>query len=663
MRCAGELQHRLPEHDAATSRTTRRPWPRCCATRATRRSRVGKWHLVPDGATRRPPGRSTSGRCQRGFDRFYGFLEGETDQFHPDLVVRQPPGRPAARGPRTATTSARTWSTRRSVDLTTARSIRPDRPFFLLPRVRRDARAAPGAGRVPRRSTAAGSTRAGTSPASGGSRASSSSGSSPRAPSSRRATRASSRGTTCPRTSSGSRPAAGGVRRVPRPHRRPDRSVRRRPRATSASSTTRCSFVLADNGASQEGGPFGVLHEMKFFNGILETPDEAIAPHRRHRRPAQPLELPVGLGAGRQHAVQVVQAEHPRGRRPRAADRALAERHRRERGGLRRPVPPRERHRADDLRGRSASTPPDGLPRARADAGHRARRCATRSPTPTRRADKPVQYFEMAGHRGIYADGWKAVTPPPAGRAATTTTRGSCTTSPRTSRSATTSPATMPDKLAELVDAVVGRGRGARRAPARRPLIELFGARFRDRLAAPGRPPLHLPAADVADARPGGGRDRRSQLGPHGARRRGRPATRACSTRPAPRTRASRVFVQDDRLVFDYNAFGDHTIVESDVEVPGRRVDARRCGSGAARAVPARSAIEVDGRRRRRGRPPAVHADDLVGRPERRLRPRLGGVDRYDAPFPFTGTLHEVVIQLVSPPDPATTRRRGRAPR
>ena len=40
-------------------------------------------------------------------------------------------------------------------------------------------------------------------------------------------------------------------------------------------------FVLTDNGASQEGGPFGVLHEMKFFNGILETPDEAIAQSRR----------------------------------------------------------------------------------------------------------------------------------------------------------------------------------------------------------------------------------------------------------------------------------------------------------------------------------------------------------------------------------------------
>ena len=34
--------------------------------------------------------------------------------------------------------------------------------------------------------------------------------------------------------------------------------------------------VLADNGASQEGGPFGVMHEMKFFNGMLESPDEAI---------------------------------------------------------------------------------------------------------------------------------------------------------------------------------------------------------------------------------------------------------------------------------------------------------------------------------------------------------------------------------------------------
>ena len=34
--------------------------------------------------------------------------------------------------------------------------------------------------------------------------------------------------------------------------------------------------VHADNGASQEGGPFGVMHEMKFFNGIIEMHDEAV---------------------------------------------------------------------------------------------------------------------------------------------------------------------------------------------------------------------------------------------------------------------------------------------------------------------------------------------------------------------------------------------------
>ena len=35
--------------------------------------------------------------------------------------------------------------------------------------------------------------------------------------------------------------------------------------------------VLSDNGASQEGGADGTLHEMKHFNGIRETPDEAVA--------------------------------------------------------------------------------------------------------------------------------------------------------------------------------------------------------------------------------------------------------------------------------------------------------------------------------------------------------------------------------------------------
>ena len=153
------------------------------------------------------------------------------------------------------------------------------------------------------------------------------------------------------------------------------------------------------------------MHEMKFFNGILETPDEAVEPHRRHRRPAQPHQLPVGLGAGRQHAVQVVQAEHPRGRRPRAADRALAGRHRRPAAAMRHQFCHVDRHRADHLRARSASTPPDDVPRARPAAGAPAR--SLRLHVRRRRRRRParrVQYFERCGHRGIWQDGWKAVT-------------------------------------------------------------------------------------------------------------------------------------------------------------------------------------------------------------------------------------------------------------
>ena len=36
------------------------------------------------------------------------------------------------------------------------------------------------------------------------------------------------------------------------------------------------------------------------------------------------------------------------------------------------------------------------------------------------------------------------------------------------------------------------------------------------------------------------------------------------------------MFVQDDRLVVDYNAFDDHTVVESGVAVPDRRRRADR---------------------------------------------------------------------------------------
>ena len=375
---------------------------------------VGKWHLC-QMADASAAGPFDQWPLQRGFDRFYGFLEGETDQYSPDLTydnhrVDAPATRggrlPPERGPR-----------RPRDRVHPRREVRAARPsVLLLPRVRRDARAAPGAagvhGEVPRPVRR----RLGRRARAVVRAAASSSASCPKARSSRRATRASSRGTSSPRTSARSRRAC--RRRSPRSSTTPTS------RSAGSSTTSReigeldntLVFVLADNGASQEGGPFGVLHEMKFFNGILETPDEAIAADRRDRRPAQPLELPVGLGAGRQHAVQVVQAEHPRGRRPRAARSCTGRTGSPTRGELR-----NQFHHVNDIvpsiydvLGVDAA---GRLPRPRPDAGDRARRCGTRSTTPDAPSRKTVQYFEMAGHRGIYADGWKAVTAPHRGRA------------------------------------------------------------------------------------------------------------------------------------------------------------------------------------------------------------------------------------------------------
>ena len=58
---------------------------------------TGKWHLASTNDTS-AAGPFDQWPLGRGFDRFYGFLEGETDQFHPELVVDNhhidPPGTP-----------------------------------------------------------------------------------------------------------------------------------------------------------------------------------------------------------------------------------------------------------------------------------------------------------------------------------------------------------------------------------------------------------------------------------------------------------------------------------------------------------------------------------------------------------------------------------------
>jgi arylsulfatase len=56
------------------------------AERGWRTAAVGKWHLTPEEECNAASSRRLW-PLSRGFDRFYGFLGGETDQWYPDLIV------------------------------------------------------------------------------------------------------------------------------------------------------------------------------------------------------------------------------------------------------------------------------------------------------------------------------------------------------------------------------------------------------------------------------------------------------------------------------------------------------------------------------------------------------------------------------------------------
>lgn len=94
---------------------------------------VGKWHLTPaheggPGGVISPETSRTSWPLQRGFDHFYGFLGGWTDQYKPDLVEDNAPIPPPTRPGYHVTEDL---IDRAIANLQTSRSIAPEKPVFL----------------------------------------------------------------------------------------------------------------------------------------------------------------------------------------------------------------------------------------------------------------------------------------------------------------------------------------------------------------------------------------------------------------------------------------------------------------------------------------------------------------------------------------------------
>lgn len=90
---------------------------------------VGKWHLTPPQETT-PAGPFDRWPLGRGFERFYGFLGGDTDQFHPDLTYDNH----SVRAPKTPAEGYHLNAdlADHAIDfIKDAHGVAPDKPFFL----------------------------------------------------------------------------------------------------------------------------------------------------------------------------------------------------------------------------------------------------------------------------------------------------------------------------------------------------------------------------------------------------------------------------------------------------------------------------------------------------------------------------------------------------
>ena len=404
--------------------------------------------------------------------------------------------------------------------------------------------------------------------------------------------------------------------------------------------------VMADNGASQEGGPFGVMHEMKFFNGILEMPDEAIeriddigGPHSHTNYPwgwAQCGNSPFRWYKQNTHegGVHVPMIMHwPSGLGP-------------EHAGSKRTQFVNVSDITPTIYDLLGVTPPEtyrGVEQMPV-TGHSFVSVLQDAEAS---AVNTLQYFENTGSRALIAelDGtwWKAVTKHTQG--------DDFDTEPWELYDLDADPSECanladdePDRLAELIDLWWAEAERHGVLPLDDRTLELFAVHLSD--ASPHRldrryvyrPPMTPIAAQSSaavgarsfdlTARVSGGADDEGVLWATGNENSG------CS-----------VFVQNRRLVVDYNAFDDHTIVESELEIPAGDVslsvhmerDSRTTGW---------VEVSIDG--------------EPCGRAEipfyMRMISSVGssiGEDhgsavsaRYQAPFAYTGTLHEVVIQL-----------------
>jgi arylsulfatase len=601
---------------------------------------AGKWHLAPMEECS-AAGPHTNWPLQKGFDRFYGFLQGETDQFHPELTSDNghidPPHRNGYHVSEDIVDQATGW-------IGDLQSIRPDRPFFLY--------LAFGATHAPHQSP--------------------------------RDYRLRWRGTfddgyDVTRERWFARQLDLGVippgtkLAPPNPGVPAWSDLTDNERAFSARLQEAFAamlehtdaqigrladflahrgllgntllMVLSDNGASREGGPYGVMDEFSFFNGAWENIDDIVSNRLDD------------IGGSRSHS------NYPWGWAQAGNSPLRWYKQNTYGGGVRDPLVVhwpggiasrgeirRQFCHAVDIAPTILSVTGAVIPDIHNGVAQIPMAGASIASTfddPEAPAPRSIQYFEQMGHRGLWAGGWKITTYHEQGKPIDDDEWALFHLDTDFSECADLS-ADHPDKLRELIDAwwVEAGQHGV--LPLDDRTIELFGGTPRPATVHARKdytyyPPIaHIPA----DAAP-----------PLGGR-----SWTIIADVDVPATGAEGVlyargghnvghsfFVKDGELHFDYNALGAHYRVAAPLSLgAGRhalvaRFDRDGPGGTLTLALDGAdlAAIEIPKIVRMLG---STGLD--IGRDG--LSPV---VDDYDPPFPFTGTIDRVTFQIRSRAD------------
>ena len=603
---------------------------------------VGKWHLAPMEQCS-AAGPFTQWPLARGFNRFYGFLDGETDQFYPELVADNHPVDPPA-GPDEGYHLSEDLVDNALKIIADFKGVRPDRPFLGY--------VAFGATHAPHQAPASYMAKyrgkfdegwdiirerwfkkqieTGVIP-----------------PNTQLAPRNPGVKAWVDLTDNEKRLAARMQEAFAAFLDHTDDQIGRLVEGLRKLGQLDNTILVvhADNGASQEGGPFGVMHEMKFFNGIIEMPDEAIkniddigGPNSHCNYPwgwAQCGNTPYRWYKQNTHegGVHVPMIFHwPQGV---PADQVGTKR---DQFVFVADIVPT----VYELAGITPPTVRNGLEQIPVSG----RSFASVLGNVSAPATNTVQYFENAGSLAVVAGEWKAVLKHTPGVDYGTekwelyhlaVDRSECNDLADA----------QPDKLDELVALWWEQAETHGVLPLDDRGVQLFGARFRKNSPHPEdrryvyRPPMS-PMPGQATAGLGG---RNVDLY---ATVTFTPGDEGVLYATGTQNSGLSLFIQNNKLVLDYNAFGDHTILESSQDVPAGNHELRvllRRTEGMAGDL----SLQIDGAN------VAAASVPLYMRMMSSVGPSVGYdhgspvSQRYSAPFEYTGTLHEVVIEAGKP--------------